>query len=104
MFAAEALALAILAATAAPAVDHFEHTFELATGGEVVATVRAGCTGCGWGEPGREAAALRLSVDGVYSQHLLLARGETPAAALTPSSDSSVFTSCESSSTLMPLM
>ena len=79
MFAAEALALAILAATAAPAVDHFEHTFELATGGEVVATVRAGCTGCGWGEPGREAAALRLSVDGVYSQHLLLARGETPA-------------------------
>jgi hypothetical protein len=26
------------------------------------------------------------------------------AAALTPSSDSSVFTSCESSSTLMPLM
>jgi len=79
MFAAETLALAILAAAAAPAVDHYEQTFELATGGEVVATVRAGCRGCVWGEPGREAAALRLSVDGVYSQHLLLARGEAPA-------------------------
>jgi hypothetical protein len=79
MFAAEALALAILAAAAAPAVDHYEQTFELATGGEVVATVRAGCAGCAWGEPGREAAALRLSVDGAYSQHLLLARGEAAA-------------------------
>ncbi|MBW8868407.1 MAG: hypothetical protein JF610_13955, partial [Acidobacteria bacterium] len=79
MFAAEALALAILAAAAAPAVDHYGQTFELATGGEVVATVRAGCAGCAWGEPGREAAALRLSVDGVYSQHLLLARGEAAA-------------------------
>ena len=79
MFAADALALAILAAAAAPAVDRYEQTFELATGGEVVATVRAGCTGCAWGEPGREAAALRLSVDGAYSQHLLLARGEAAA-------------------------
>ena len=79
MFAAETLALAILAAAAAPAMDHYEQTFELPTGGEVVATVRAGCRGCVWGEPGREAAALRLSVDGVYSQHLLLARGEAPA-------------------------
>src|SRR6476620_2644629 len=76
MFAADALALAILAAAAAPAVDHYEQTFELATGSEVVATVRAGCASCAWGEAGREAAALRLSVDGAYSQHLLLARGE----------------------------
>src|SRR5438874_1908897 len=79
MFAAEALAVAVLAAAAAPATDHYEQTFELATGGEVVATVRAGCSGCAWGEPGREAAALRLSLDGAYSQHLLLARGEAPA-------------------------
>src|SRR3954452_17577501 len=79
MFAAEELALAILAAAAAPAVDHYEQTFELATGGEVVATVRAGCGGCAWGEPGREAAALRLSVDGAYSQNLLLARGAAAA-------------------------
>jgi hypothetical protein len=79
MFAAEALALAIVAAGAAPAVDRYEQTFELATSGEVVATVRAGCSGCAWGAPGREAAALRLALDGVYSQHLLLARGEAPA-------------------------
>jgi hypothetical protein len=76
MFAADALALVLLAAAAAPAVDHYEQTFALPTGGEVVATVRAGCAGCAWGESGREAAALRLSVDGGYSQHLLLARGE----------------------------
>src|SRR3954454_23551970 len=79
MFAAEAVALAILAAAAAPAVDHYEQTFQLASGGEAVATGRAGCAGCAWGEPGREAAALRLSVDGMYSQHLLLARGEAAA-------------------------
>jgi hypothetical protein len=79
MFAAEALAVALLIAAAAPAVDAYEQTFELATAGEVVATVRAGCGGCAWGAEGREAATLRLSVDGIYSQHLMLARGEAPA-------------------------
>ncbi|HXI28882.1 MAG TPA: hypothetical protein VNG89_10670, partial [Vicinamibacterales bacterium] len=79
MFAAEALALALVAAAAAaPPADAYEQTFELPASGEVVATVHAGCAGCAWGAEGREAAALRLSVDGVYSQHLLLARGETP--------------------------
>ena len=42
-------------------------------------TVRAGCTGCAWGESGREAAALRVLVNGKYSQHILLYRGEAPA-------------------------
>jgi hypothetical protein len=80
MFAAEALALAlVVAAPAAPSADAYEQAFELAASGDVVATVHAGCAGCAWGAEGREAAALRLSVDGVYSQHLLLARGETPA-------------------------
>src|SRR5262245_15689188 len=79
MFAADALALAVLAATAVAPADTYEQTFELATPGEVVATVHAGCGACAWGEAGREAAALRLSVDGTYSQHLLLARGEPPA-------------------------
>jgi len=46
---------------------------------EVVVTVRAGCTGCAWGESGREAAALRVLVNGKYSQHILLYRGEAPA-------------------------
>src|SRR5215468_9853645 len=79
MFAAEALALAVSAATAVAPTDSYEQTFELATAGEVVAPVHAGCGACAWGDAGREAAALRLTLDGTYSQHLLLARGETPA-------------------------
>ena len=79
MFATEALALALLAVAAAAPADSYEQRFDLATAGEVVATVHAGCAGCAWGATGREAAALRLSVDGRYSQHLLLARGEAPA-------------------------
>ena len=54
----------------------FERTFELAAPGEVVAIVHAGCSRCSWGAMGREAAALRLTVDDRYSQHLLLARGD----------------------------
>src|SRR5262249_53701769 len=79
MFAAEALALWLLVGAAAPAADAYDQTFDLAASGEVVATVRAGCGGCAWGAAGREAAALRLAIDGTYSQHLVLARGETPA-------------------------
>jgi hypothetical protein len=65
---------------AAPAgTDTFRQDFTVAEPSEVVATVRVGCTRCSWGEAGREAAALRVSVDGKYSQHVLLTRGETPA-------------------------
>jgi hypothetical protein len=56
-----------------------EERFRLEEPSEVVATLTAGCEGCDWGAPGREAAALELSVDGKYSQHLLLHRGEAPA-------------------------
>jgi hypothetical protein len=49
-------------------------TFQVDEPGEAIATVRARCDRCDWGEEGREAAALRLSLDGRYSQHLLLAR------------------------------
>jgi len=42
---------------------------------EVLAEVEARCPRCDWGRTGREAAALRLSLDGRYSQHLVLARG-----------------------------
>src|SRR5262249_6924476 len=52
---------------------------EVAAAGEIAVTIRAGCSGCDWGADGREAVGLRLSVDGRYSQHLFLARGETPA-------------------------
>ena len=53
--------------------------FDVASSCEVVATLRAGCAGCSWGVEGREAAALTISVDGHYSQHLMVARGEQPA-------------------------
>lgn len=50
----------------------------LAAAGEAVATVTAGCQRCDWGAQGREAVLVRVSVDGTYSQHLLVSRGETP--------------------------
>jgi hypothetical protein len=52
--------------------------FELSRPGEVIATVRARCA-CFWGEAGREAVAIRLLIDGKYSQHILLVRGEAMA-------------------------
>ncbi len=63
---------------AAFAVDQ-EHRFALAEAGEVVATITAGCGQCDWGVNGREAVALRVLLNGRYSQHLLLVRGEAPA-------------------------
>jgi hypothetical protein len=49
--------------------------FEAKAAGEAIAVVRASCERCDWGVEGREAAALRLSFDGKYSQHVLLNRG-----------------------------
>ena len=46
--------------------------------GEGVAVITASCDRCDWGAEGREAAALRISLDGRYSQHLLLVRGVEP--------------------------
>src|SRR6188768_2150539 len=43
--------------------------------GEAVAVIHASCERCDWGVEGREAAAVRILVDGKYSQHLLLTRG-----------------------------
>jgi hypothetical protein len=74
---AGALAAAFLAGlAAAPQPDHVERAFEVPAAGEAVATIRAGCARCDWGEAGREAAVLRVSLDGTYSQHLALVRGE----------------------------
>ena len=42
---------------------------------QVVAEVQARCARCDWSKRGREAAVLRLSLDGAYAQHLVLARG-----------------------------
>jgi hypothetical protein len=67
----------VLLASAAPPALH-ERAFELSQPAEVAAAITAGCEGCAWGKKGREAATLVLSVDGRYSQHLVLARGERP--------------------------
>jgi hypothetical protein len=64
---------------AAPATDSFSEAFDVGRASEVIITVRAACAPCGWGDAGREAVALRVAVDGTYSQHLLLTRGEAPA-------------------------
>ena len=55
--------------------ENLTQSFDVAQAGEVVATVRARCAGCAWGEAGRESVALRVLVDGRYSQHILLVRG-----------------------------
>jgi hypothetical protein len=49
--------------------------FEAKQAGEAIAVISASCERCDWGIEGREAAALRISFDGKYSQHLLLTRG-----------------------------
>jgi hypothetical protein len=74
------LAILISLAGAAPAAAQIviEHAFDVAAVGEAVATIAAGCTRCDWGAQGREAVALKVSVDGMYSQHVLLTRGERP--------------------------
>jgi hypothetical protein len=56
-----------------------EEALDLQQPAEVVATLSAGCTGCSWAAPGREAAVLVLEIDGRYSQHIVLVRGEKPA-------------------------
>ena len=70
-----------LLAWAAPAAppDRYARSFVAAAPGDAVAVVVAGCARCDWGEAGREGAALRVLVDGKYSQHIMLARGEAAA-------------------------
>jgi len=79
-FGAAAVLAAFVLGTAPPlaAQAPADRAFTLKEDGEVVATIAAGCAGCDWGEAGREAAVLELSVDGTYSQHLILSRGEAP--------------------------
>jgi hypothetical protein len=46
---------------------------------EVTAVITASCEGCSWARAGREGAVLRVTVDGRYSQHLVVTRGAEPA-------------------------
>lgn len=71
--------VALVAVASAAGQVVLEHTFEVPSSGEAIATISAGCQRCDWSAPGREAVALRLTLDGIYSQHLLLTRGERPA-------------------------
>jgi hypothetical protein len=61
------------------AQDHFSRAFQVQGEVEAVATVRAGCLRCDWGQAGRESVALTIALDGKYSQHLQLVRGEAEA-------------------------
>ena len=61
------------------AQDHYQRGFMATYGGEATATVRASCSGCDWGEAGRESVALKVMLDGKYSQHLQLVRGDATA-------------------------
>jgi len=70
-----ALGLALL--SAGPLLR--EERFRAERPSEAVVTLTVGCERCDWAQAGREAAALVLSLDGKYSQHLILSRGEAPA-------------------------
>ena len=68
--------LALAAAAPVPGVRPLRTVgFSLDAPAQVVAEVEARCQRCQWGRRGREAAVLRIDVDGRYSQHLVLFRG-----------------------------
>lgn len=77
---ASLVTLAVLSASPSPALTALRsESFSLGDAAEVVATLTASCGGCSWERKGHEAAAVRLDVDGRYSQHVLLTRGAEPA-------------------------
>jgi hypothetical protein len=76
LLTATAVALLLQTPHDAPPLDRF---FDVGTSGEAVATIAAGCARCDWGVEGREAVLLEIFLDGQYSQHLALTRGETVA-------------------------
>jgi hypothetical protein len=72
--------VSIVAGVAAvPTIDRYRREFVVAAPGEARARVVASCAPCDWGSAGREAVALRMSVDGKYSQHVVIVRGDTAA-------------------------
>jgi hypothetical protein len=75
-FVASLVLAAVQPGMAPPLADQ---TFRVPAAGEGVAVIHASCGRCDWGVEGREAAALKISIDGTYSQHLLLARGSDDA-------------------------
>ena len=54
----------------APSTQHpapLDQTFQVPAAGEAVAVIHASCERCDWGAEGREAAVVRILVDGKYS-------------------------------------
>ena len=68
--------LFLLALVAPLPLPLHDEPFVLETSAEVTAVVTASCAGCDWGRRGYEAAVLEVRVDGRYTQHLFLTRGE----------------------------
>ena len=80
MSAADALLVVLgLAAGQAAGGDVLGTRIQVDRPGEVAVVVRGRCASCSWGAAGREAAVLRVSIDGRYSQHLVLAQGDRAA-------------------------
>ena len=69
------LSVIVSAVVQAPSPPGVDQPFTVSAAGEAIAVVHASCERCDWGVPGREAAAVRIIIDGRYSQHLLLTRG-----------------------------
>ncbi len=75
---------AITAKTVVPAVDGgaltdggaLERPFTLTDAGEVLADLRLAVPGGDWEQPGREAATVRLTLDGAHNQDIVLYAGE----------------------------
>ncbi len=74
------LLTAALAAALPQAEAEVARSFTLGVASEAIATITAGCAKCDWSAQGREAVLLELSIDGRYSQHVVLVRGRTTAA------------------------
>ena len=66
-------------ASLALAAALWDRPFTVERPSEVTAVVAARCGGCSWASPAKTAAMLILDVDGKYSQHLPVTRGEGPA-------------------------
>jgi hypothetical protein len=71
------LALALAAAAAGPPI--WDRPFDVSRPSEVTAVLDARCGGCSWGSARATAAILVLHVDGRYTGHLMLYRGQGPA-------------------------
>lgn len=70
--------MTLLLAALLAAAPLWDQTFSVEKASEATATVSARCGGCSWASAEKTTAMLILEVDGHYSQHLALTRGEGP--------------------------